>query len=73
MMELMSLLIRHHAWELLLVLAAAPASRFCFRALEPAPRRERPRQVGTVVVGSGNQGEVGLMWQREREIDIIYI
>lgn len=44
MMELMSVLIRHHSWELLLVLAAAPASRFCFRALEPAARREeRPR------------------------------
>lgn len=47
MTELVGILIRHHAWELLLVLAAAPASRFCFRALEPAPRRERPRTVGT--------------------------
>lgn len=45
MLELMSILIRHRAWQLLLVLAAFPASRFCFRALEPAPRSERPRTV----------------------------
>ena len=53
-MELMSILINQKAWQFLLVLSAAPISRFLFRSLEPSPRdlKERPTLPG-IVEGDG--------------------
>lgn len=44
MMELMSVLVRHHAFQLLLVLSALPVSRFAFLALEGSPRVAEQRR-----------------------------
>ena len=53
-MELMSILINQKAWQFLLVLSAAPISRFLFRSLEPSPRdlKESPTSPG-IVEGDG--------------------
>lgn len=50
----MSILINQKAWQFLLVLSAAPISRFLFRSLEPSPRdlKESPTLPG-IVEGDG--------------------